>query len=235
MAIWIAILLSTVAVFLIITVVLLPRMFLHDKCSVTETHDRGIKRYKDADGESVLYEPVQSMRKYIKQYVIADRDGQKSLVCKLARKLEYIDFDVVVFNADGAVRGIFNVKEKIRDKSFTCVVELPPDTSYVSLSVNGADDSVFEENRVLTKVSGVKIALFSVIATLLTGLAVVGVVVSCAHIFGGVYGESLLYTSGSRLVIFIIVIAAMVVDFLLNIILLSVRNKNAGKRKGKSL
>lgn len=228
---WFLILPATVAAFLFVTVTILPRLFIHDKCSVTETKDRGIKKYTDGDDESCLFEPVGAARRAIKQYVLSCRGGQKSLVCKLASAFYYIDFDIVVFNKLGSVCDILNIKESIRDKAYTGVIELPSDAAFVSLNVNCVDDVQYD-SKIFTRVSPIKIVLFSALCTILTGLTVAVISVPCAYIFGGIFAERILYDDVSRLVIFVVALAAMLIDFILNLVLISVRNGRNTKRKG---
>lgn len=230
MAIWIVILIAVIAVYCIISVAYLPRLFLHDKCSVKRTRDRGVKKVEQGGELSCLYVPPAWMARHIKSYVISERDGVKSLVCKLAKRTEYIDYDIVVFDETGASRGVINVKENIDDKEYTSVVALPPETAFISLNINEADNLVFD-SRVLSRVSGLKIALFSLLTTLLMGLALFGIVVSCAHLFGGLYCESLLYSSDGQKGLLIIGAAIMGVNFLLDFCLLWIKNYRQGVRK----
>ncbi len=232
MAVWIILLIAVIAIYCIISVAYLPRLFLHDKCSVKKTRDRGIRKTVTENEQTCLYEPPAWMAKHVKQYVITERDGEKSLVLHLAKNTRYIDYDIVVFGSDGQGHGVINVKESIDNKDYSSVVALPPETAFISLNLNEANDLVFD-SRVLSRVSTVKILIFSLITTLLMGLAVFGVAVSCAHLFGGLYSESLLYSTKGQIGILIICAAMMGINFILDFVLLCVKNRNKGSAKRK--
>lgn len=56
----------------------------------------------EKDGEiDCLYVPPAWMARHVKQYVISERDGVKSLVCKLAKPTKHIDYDIVQFDDTG--------------------------------------------------------------------------------------------------------------------------------------
>lgn len=207
MAVWVFALIVLVAVFLVIATLILPKLFLHNKCALTGSVDRGIKRTVTRRGESCLYEPSLQLRKYIKKYVLTVRDGKKVLVCKLGKKFKYLDYDIVVFDTQSKVLCILNVKEVLKDGGYTRVIRLPDETAYVSLNINGVDDLVFPQ-RVLSRVSTIKLLIFALCSAALVLFTVVGIRICFSYLFGGVFSESLLVESDST--IFTVIIGNVV-------------------------
>ena len=234
MAFWILALLAIVAAFLAIATLVLPKLFLHNKCSLTSSRDRGIRRMIDRRGQSMLYEPSPSLRKYIKKYVITVRDGNKVLVCRLGKKIKYLDYDIVVFDSENKVRCILNVKELPQDTGYTRVIKLPDEAAYVSINVNGVDDTIFP-HRVLSRVSFWRVFIFTLCSAALVAATVLGIRICCTYIFGGVFSESLLVEGKSTLFTIIICGSVAFADLLLTLILVLIKNyKGAGKKERKS-
>lgn len=234
MAVWIFALIALTAVFLGIAVFVLPKLFLHNKCALSDSTDRGIKRTESRDSEGCLYEPSLEVRKYIKKYVLAVRDGKKVLVCKLGKNFGFLDYDIVVFGGDGKVRCVLNVKEALSETGYTRVVALPDDAAYVSLVINGVDDIVFP-HKALSRVSAIKVLCFALCSAALVLVTVIGVKVCCAYLFGGLFTESLLIEDNS--IIFTVIVGSVVVsvDMLLTLVCVLIANrKGAGKKERKS-
>lgn len=234
MAVWIFALIALVAVFLVIATLVLPKLFLHNKCALTGSIDRGIKRTVSRRGESCLYEPSPKLRRYIKKYVLTVRDGKKVLVCKLGKNFKFLDYDIVVFDDQNKVRCVLNVKEALTGNGFTRVIRLPDETAYVSLNVNGVDDMIFP-HRVLSRVSGVKVLIFALCSAALVLFTVVGLRICCSYLFGGVFSESLLIEHNSTIFTIIIGSAVAFADLALTLVCVFViNNKGAGKKERKS-
>ncbi|MDE7164881.1 MAG: hypothetical protein K2O04_05620 [Clostridiales bacterium] len=233
MAVWIFALIVLVAVFLIVATLVLPKLFLHNKCALTGSIDRGIRRTVTRNGESCLYEPSPSIRKYIKKYVLTVCDDKKALVCKLGKSFKFLDYDIVVFDSQNKVRCILNVKEALRDSGYTRVIRLPDEAAYVSLNINGVDDIIFPR-RVLSRVSSVKVLLFALCSAALVLFTVVGIRVCCSYLLGGVFSESLLVEGRSA--VFTVIIGSVVAfaDLALTLIFVFIiNNKSASKKERK--
>lgn len=230
MAVWIFALIAIVAVFLIIATLVLPKLFLHNKCALNGSLDRGIKRTASRHGESCLYEPSPQVRKYIKKYVLTVRDGKKVLVCKLGKNFKFLDYDIVVFDSTNKVRCILNVKELPTGNGYTRVIHLPDEAAYVSLNVNGVDDIIFP-HRVLSRVSGVKVLIFALCSAALVLFTVVGIRICCSYLFGGVFSESLLVESNSTLFTVIIGSAVAAADLVATLIFVFIKNHNSASKK----
>lgn len=234
MAVWILLLLAIVGAFLAIVTLLLPKLFLHNKCAISSSADRGIKHTVNKSGESVLYEPSLPVRKYIKKYVLDRRGDKKVLVCKLGKKIKYLDYDIVVFNSENKVKCILNVKEALADSGYTRVIQLPDDAAYVSININEADSDVLT-HRILSRVSIVKILIYAVCSAALIALTAIGMQFCCSHIFGGIFVESLLYESNSLAVTLIIGGIVAAVDFVLTLLLVILRNRKSASKRDKRI
>lgn len=233
MAIWILALIALVAVFLVIATLVLPKLFLHNKCALTGSMDRGIKRTVSRRGESCLYEPSPPVRKYIKKYVLTVRDGKTVLVCKLGKNFKFLDYDIVVFDNQNKVRCVLNVKEALKDGGYTHVIRLPDETAYVSLNLNGVDDMIFP-HRVLSRVSGVKVLIFALCSAALVLFTVVGIRICCSYLLGGVFSESLLVENSSTVFTIAVGSAVAVADLALTLLcVFFINNKSAGKKERK--
>lgn len=235
MAIWIFAMIVIVAVFLLIATLVLPKLFLHNKCALSGSLDRGIKRTIGKRGMSILYEPSPSVRKYIKKYVLTVQDGSKALVCKLSKRYKYLDYDIVVFDSENKVRCILNVRELPQDTGYTRVIKLPDDAAYVSINVNGVDDTIFPR-RVLSRVSFARVLIFTLSSAALVAATVLGLRICCTYIFGGVFSESLMVDGASTLFTVIVGSSVAFVDLVLTLILVLVKNSRvAGKKERDSL
>lgn len=235
MAFWIFALFAIIAVFLFIASLVLPKLFLHNKCALTQSNDRGIKRMIEKKGSSVLYEPAPNVRKYIKKYVLSERDDGKVLVCKLCKKFKFLDYDIVVFDSENKVRCVLNVKELPLGTGYTRVIKLPDEASYVSINLNGVDDTVFQQ-RVLSRVSFVRVLIFTIASAALIAATVLGIRICCTYIFGGVFSESLFIEGRSTLFTIIIGGSVALADMVITLILVLIKNyKGAGKKVRKSV
>lgn len=232
MVVWIIALIAIIIAFLAIAAFVLPRFFLHNKCAIKKSADRGIKRTVDRDGESVLYEPSPRVKKYIKQYVLTCRDGEKSIVCKMNKRTKYVDYDIVVFNAANAVKCILNVKEAVTERGYSHVIKLPDDAAYVSLNLNEANDKTFD-SKVLSRVSAGRIFLFVLISAALIAVTVIGIRVCCAYLFGGLFRESLIYENASIIYTAIIGGAVAVVDLVITLTAVLIKNHGGAGKKVK--
>ena len=111
----------------------LPRIFLRVRLGNGSTRDRGVKKYKFEDGRAVVYEPESKIRRYVNQYVLVDKSGDKYLKCKIDKRVSTIKYDVVVFDGHNNAIDVIQISEAISSKGYTVTAELPRKTSYVSL------------------------------------------------------------------------------------------------------
>ena len=96
---WILLPITVSLAYIAVVALLLPRFFLQNKYKIKQVQDRGIKKYRHGDNaRGIVYEPDLSLRKYIKQYVLADNGAEKSLKCMISPDIEYMEYDVALFN-----------------------------------------------------------------------------------------------------------------------------------------
>ncbi|MDE5722385.1 MAG: hypothetical protein K2I30_06600 [Clostridia bacterium] len=192
MALWVIVLIVTVAAFVAIRGFLLPRIFLRGEYGRLALSDRGYGIADEENGRSVVYEPDVKIRKQIKKYVLSQRGGVNQLVLRLDESIKHIDFDVAVYNESGAVFKVLNVREIVENAGYTKALNLPPQTSFVTVKLNAVNGE--SESRGLFA-GGVKVSMLAVYIALSCLTDVVCVLfakVCAAKLFGGLFGESFL-------------------------------------------
>ena len=149
------------------TACLLPKIFIRPHYKSDNVCDRGVKKYLFEGGRAIVYEPSQSIRHYVNQYILSDCNGKRYLQCKFDESIKKITYRVLTFNADDKSLGAFEVSESgVKDRT-TPNVSLPYDTAYVSIevkSVNGKN--VPGESDI--KYSILKIGAFVLLTTIIT-------------------------------------------------------------------
>lgn len=222
MFIWAVLLIMILAAAIVIAAVLLPRMYLKTRYTMTKSGDRGIKKIEEINGTSIVFEPLLKWRKYIKQYVLAERSGKKQLTCKIDPEISYLSYDIVLFNSCDEVFNVLTVKEKIEKEGYTKIVDLPAETSYVAISVNEVDAMDFSA-PITGKVKAGNVAKFLLLVSLCILLEAICVKVCCANIFGGIFRESIVLNGWSMLVTLAIVGGLIFVNFIAALIAILVR------------
>jgi len=127
-------------IYLILVGTVLPKWFMKVRCSVTESRDRGMKKYIFPEGRGVAYEPHPSVRKYIHRYVLFVSEGYKYIKCRLDDGITHLNYTVVMFNNRNKVIDVIDVSERRPRNAETGAVQIHQDTSYVALipnTVNG--------------------------------------------------------------------------------------------------
>ena len=168
----------------------LPKIFLKSRYTIDQPYDRGIKKYKFKNtGYGIVYEPALNVRKYIKQYVLTNQNGEKKLMCKVAPKVTYIDYDIVLFDASNKVFLILNAKDLIEKSQFTAEVTLPPETAYVTILLNEVD------GRKLGKKQSVRLSPFHLLCFAISSIGLSTCLAFClklcfANLFGGIMRQS---------------------------------------------
>lgn len=223
MAIWIAALIAILAVYAVLAIFVLPKLLFSSRYNIAAAVGRGMRKCERGDEKSIVYEPMPLVKKYISAYALSYRKGKRVLVCKLSRKLSYIDYDVVVFGSDDKVKSVFNVKDKVKGRDYTRVVTLPDETDYVSVLINEADDEYYVHN-IVKNVSAWRVLLFILAGAAITALALRGVQTCLAYMFGGLYAEGFLMFRESNIAMLVILGIAVVFQTLVTLFALMVRN-----------
>lgn len=228
MELGIILLVASMAAFLVLLILILPKLLLRVKFTVTEPADRGIKRCFYNGKRCVVYESGKQINKYIKNYLLLEGDNCKILRCKTSNKVKYLDYDVVIFDRYDKVRGVINVKEKMVNGSFTRRVELPEETSYVRIVLRKVNDFIFKQKKKkpIAYIPKGKIALYTLCAAAITAFEVFVLKVSCAYAFGGVFRESFIRSGyGIGIGIFLAIVTGIIA-----VVTVTVSIKRYGKR-----
>lgn len=222
MVVWSVLLGLAVLISVVIASVLLPRVFLKTRYTIMYSGDRGLKKIYEKNGQSLVFQPVVKWRKYINQYILAERNGKKELICKIDPEIEYLSYDIVLFNSLDKVFDVITVKELIENKGYTKTVTLPRETSYVSLSLTAVDGVKFED-RVTAKVKAGKIAKFLFLCSFCILLEAFAVKICCANIFGGVFRESFVLNIDSTLATLALAGGLILVNLIVSFVAIKIR------------
>ena len=203
MAIGYVLLITSVVLFLLLMVVALPKSLLKVKYSIKEPDDIGIKRCFYNGKRCVVYEGGREISKYIEKYLLVEGKDCKILRCKVARKIAYLNYDVVVFNRYDQIVDIVNVKENLVKGGYTRRVELSNETSYVRIVIREADGLVIKRKPIAYIPAG-KIMLYGFLTTILTVIEIFVLKIACAYAFGGVFREVFIRSTNGTIVTLII-------------------------------
>ena len=145
---WFFLFILVCALLVALYTVVLPKFFIKYRYRIGTPADRGLKIARGENGQSIVYEPACTLRPYIRKYILSEKDGKKSLICKIDEGVGYLDYDVVLFDQKSrAFKGI-RVKEFVERAGYTREVDLPSKTCYVSLLINEADGILFDHHAV---------------------------------------------------------------------------------------
>lgn len=195
----IIILIASVAVYITIVNFILPRLILKVSYEVKEPNDRGVKRCIFNGKRCVVYKTGNENKPFIKQYAIVQEDGYKSLKCKVAPELEYIDYDIVLFNRYNEVFKVINVKEEICGVDYTRATTLPNETSYISIVVRKAN-KLDLKRKPIARVVPSSLLAFACVTALISIVEAFVIKISCAYCFGGVFRESFISSNSGLLI-----------------------------------
>ena len=168
----------------------LPKVFLQIYESSYPVRDRALGKYRIHDSVSMLYEPSVTVKKYIKKYqiyVFSDR-REKLFIGEWAQKVASISYDVIAYNVNNRIIGIYNVIEKYNGNKCTHSTVLPEDTDYVSLRLISVEGKSFPREVKAPYKFWIWVSVFSVCAaaTVDAGLWVfISFVLQCLRGFSG--------------------------------------------------
>ncbi len=221
---WILLLVVAVCAYVLVASILLPKLYLKMRYTITESLDRGIKSVLEKNGKSIVYEPEIKWRKYVKQYILSERDGVKTLTCKVDETITYLELDVVVFNNQDKVFKVMRVKDLVEQSGYTKTVELPEQTSYIALVVNQVDGKQFEDH-LTAKVSRGKMFKFLTACSFVLLMEIMCVKVCLANIFGGVFRESFIFNLNSFIVTLVLIVLAVIINIIVTIMAIKIREE----------
>jgi len=177
------------ALFVMLTAILFPRLFLKPVCTVRSTADRGIEKIKGDGFKGIVYMPGASVRRIVDRYMIEERDGKKYLVLSISGKIRYIDYGAIIFSVDGEVIDVVRIRDIPEERGVTAKALLPDQTAYISLFVYETDEGkeAAPPKFVIPKARMAVYCFFCAIAVLFESIIIK---FSLANIFGGIFNES---------------------------------------------
>ena len=224
MIIWGLALLLVIGVTFYVAAVALPNTFLKLRYSATSSNDRCIKRLHEVNGQSMVFEPEEKWRKYIKQYVLAERSEKKQLKCKLNKDVSYIEFDIAVFNAEQKIETVIKVKDYANGSGYTQTVDLPEETSYVSINVLRVENQYFSD-RLTAKIKGSKLFQYILLSALTIFMECILIKTCLSKLFGGAFKESFIINLDGLLITLAIAGVLILINTIIVIITVKSREK----------
>lgn len=218
---WILLMIAGISFFAIMAIWVLPHLFLKNRYSLDKPKDRGLKKYKFSDEDyAVVYEPSPEARRFIKQYVLAKRDGKKTVKCKLAEGVAYINFDVVLFDSNNKAFLVMNSSDVVGEDGMTAEMEIPPETSYATVLINQANDTVLRQEKSVN-VGFWHLFGFTVCNVAISMVSSMCLLYSISNLFGGIFRESFpekMITSGLAFIIpaAVSLVITVIASFILN-------------------
>ena len=195
MAGWILTLIASVALYVFLMTYLFPQMLLKTGLVIQVSKDRGIKNVKETTGRTIVYQPAMAYRKFVPQYLLSERNGKKVFLCKVAPTVKYLDYDVIMYNGVNQVCKVVNAKELIVN-GYTEELSVDSDVAYVSLVVNGVNDSAVTEKK-RKPITKKKIAWYLGSCAITTILEILLIKLCCSAVFGGVFRETFMSKGSS--------------------------------------
>jgi len=214
-------------IFCFVVIALLPKALFSITYKEVVPSGTGIKKIETSEGVSVLFKMNENYNEYISQYLISSEADQNFLICKLNKKVYFLDYDIVVYNQRRKMIKVFNVVDQINKNGFTEKVKLPLYTEYIAIIINKANETKLK-NKYRLKVKLPRVLLFSFVETiLLFGLAI-AMFFCFANIFGGVFTQTILENITNLLFLGI----GFGIFFVINVLVLVLSLKVKALRKG---
>ena len=190
MLIWTLLLVLMIMAYALMVVWVLPKLILKSNYPITKTSDRGLKKYKFGDDDyAIVYEPSLDARKYITQYILTKRDGKKTIKCKIAQNVTYIDFDIALFDAEEKCFLVINSMDIVAPDGLVDEIELPMETSYASIIINQVNNKQIREAQ-KAQVDTPRLVTFGIAAWVLSMGLSFGTLFAFSNIFGGLFRET---------------------------------------------
>ena len=186
------------AIYIGVVAFLLPKYFLKNRYEVNAPQDRGLAKYQlGEDGRGITFQPAFPTNQHIKQYVLVSDGAEKSVKCMLAKTVDYIEYDIVLFNKNNEVFNVLSIKDIVEGATYTHSVTLPEETSYISLVITRVDEESFESPVKLTVSTG-NILSYSLISLFMTVFTAFAVKLGLVNFLGGVFRESIMNNVGDN-------------------------------------
>ena len=198
----------TVSVILFVTLMtlVLPKCMLKVSYKIGGASDRGVKRCLFKGKHCMVYDSSKENKPIIKQYILLQEDGYKTLKCKVTPNVEYMDYDVVLYNRYNKVFKVVNVKEDIVGMEMTRATRLDDETAYVRIVIRRVNRTDMKKKPIV-RITGGSIFLFSLVAIMLTAVEIFVVRACCSYSFGDVYRESFIASTEGLITIGVLAFA----------------------------
>lgn len=206
MAIGLVVLIVSVILFVSLMTLVLPKYMLKVSFKIGEACDRGVKKCIYRGKHCMVYDSAKENKPMIKQYLLLQEDGYKTLTCRVTPHVEYLDYDVVLYNRYNKVFKVINVKEDIVGVETTRATRLPNETAYVRIVVRRVNRTPMRKKPIV-KIKRKSIFLFSLVAIILTAIEAFVVRACCSYCFGDVYRESFIASTEGLLTIGVLALA----------------------------
>ena len=200
MTVGIIVLIASVILFVTLMTLVLPKHILKVIYKVSETNDRGVRRCLFKGKNCIVYDSGKENKPIIKQYLLLQEDGYKTLKCKVTPNVEYLDYDIVLFNRYNEVFKVINVKEEIIGMSMTRSTMLPDETSYIRIIVRKVNRTNMKRKPAV-KLSKKSVFVYSLVSILFTAVEAFVVRACYSYCFGDVYRESFIASTQGLLTI----------------------------------
>ncbi len=233
MIVWIIIFVIICVGIILISTYALPSAYLKFTCKVKSSKDRCVKRVYEKNGQSLVFEPEIKWRKYVKQYLLSERKNRKVAVCKVDDSVKYLEYDLIVFDAYNQPVKVLNVKDYVRDDGFTKEVELPEETSYVSLKIIRANDLCFDD-KMAGKLKKGNLGKFIFVNIAVVLAETICLRICLANLLGGIFRESFVLDLRELTVTAIMALALIVVNSLTTLITVKAIERKNVKKENKN-
>lgn len=147
MAFWIIWLVTGVTVILCFAGFVIPKIMLKLHASTLTVRARAVERINKEIGDTVVYIPSATVRRYIKRYRVGHDEDGVYFCGELATKAAYAEYELTVYNVDNEVIEILRVKEKFNESAETEITRLPEQTDYVGVQLICIDDNPIPAER----------------------------------------------------------------------------------------
>lgn len=220
----------TCIAFVLLQFVFLPKIIASLQYGAVAPRGRGRRIVKEVSGKSILYDAPSDIAQVIPQYILSERGGEKRLVCKLNEEIRSVDYDVALFNRDGKIFKVLNVREEVGRVGYAREVVLPAETEYVSIYLNAADGFRRGVGAPSGKVPKVRFVIYVAAFAAAVFFCVWLMRISIAFIFGGLYDESFVYNNSVAAGDFFLCFVVIFLDIIFALILLKVKNRKKRRK-----
>ena len=200
LGIGLSVLIASVVLYMVLLTMVLPKKMIKAVYPINTPADRGVSRCTFEGKLCNVYASSKENKPYIKQYLLLREQDHKILRCNVAPGVEYIDYDIILFDRYDKVLGVMNVKEDILGKDVTRSTRLPKETSYIRIVVRQVNRTKRKVQKTF-KVKGSGIFKYFLVTVLFTAVEAFVVRACCSYAFGDVYRESFLASRYGFLVI----------------------------------